>query len=118
MDKNMMVLGKRTLRALARRFPAVPPASVKAAFDEALQALYLDPKEYRLIYIPTRAVNFAMQEGGFGKMTVGRLGLAYKKTAYVVQSHYGREDERITAIHEAQHFKFGPHPWPDRVSMD
>lgn len=115
-----------SLRGLARKFPVKAPPSVQRAFDETLEALYLSPSKYRLVYVSSRAIRFAERTPrGCGlfdfmrayskaiKVSIGSMGQCIGKTAFVVQSDTGgRAAERSTAIHEALHFVFGQHPWP------
>ena len=110
----MITLAEISLRTLAKKFPMDPPASVQRAFDEALGAIDLDPKKYRLFYVPSKAIRYAEKTAGPKvKLSIGKMGCALIRQAYVVQSDRGglRWDREV-AVHEAMHFKFGPHPWP------
>lgn len=113
-------LGKWTLRSLARMFPAKPPASLQRLFNETLDAAGLDPTEYKLVYIPHKAIKRSFAAGRskytlflqmMGVDNYTQIGQAAGKTAFVVESTAGRAAERKIVIHEAMHFAFGPHPW-------
>jgi len=113
--KLMISLGGVSLPKLAGRFPTDPPPSVLRSFNDAIAGVGLDPKKYTLRYVPSKAVRSVEAKGGF-KLDIGSMGLALKWTAYVVHSDSGgRATEREVAIHEAMHFRFGPHPWPKLV---
>lgn len=110
----MISIGSTTLSTLARKFPVAAPPSVQRAFDDALGAVDLDPKKYGLRYVSSKAIRYAMKKAGLNvTLEIGKMGIALTRVAYVVQSNrWGLKAEREVAIHEAMHFKFGPHPWP------
>jgi len=123
-------IGGWSLRGLACKFPAKVPPSVQQAFNETLDALRLDRTKYRIVYVPSRAIRFAERNprdrgivdfmlacSKSYKVRIGSIGQCAGRTAFVVQSaENSRADERSTAIHEALHFVFGPHPWKGEKS--